>query len=224
MKIKKLAHPNITKMICFEEDAVNSLVIENRDFFRQCIKDLYNRCEGHDGNFVLSEDSKVIECSKHMELITTFVPFEINKKTLLTRLCTYAEKASMSESNYESTQTLVSEIERYLDSLFDNLSYSFEYDKLNMSSIIKAAGVVIADDYESELEKIIDYMQLVTELEKERIFVFVNMRSYFSDSDMDRFVKDVLSRKFRILLIDNSDNKMLTGEKRITIDADLCEF
>lgn len=96
--------------------------------------------------------------------------------------------------------------------------------KLSIGSVIKAAGIGIADDYENDLERLLDYMELVRELERDKLFVLVNLRSYYSDADLNTFLDTVLQHAFQVLLIDGASRKLLQNEQRITVDADLCEF
>ncbi len=222
--MKRLMYPEITQLIVFDESHINTIVIENKTFFRKMVTSLFQQSKGEDGDFVLSEDYTPIEISKHIELLTQFVPFEINKKGILTKLYTAIEKEAVNESNYMVTQELLSDIERYLDSLLFDFSYGFEYEKLSIGNLIKSVGIVLNEEYENGLEKILDYMQLVREFDREKIFVFVNMRSYYSDESMELFSKEALSRKFKILLIDNVENEQLSNERRLIIDKDLCEI
>jgi len=78
--------------------------------------------------------------------------------------------------------------------------------------------------YGNPIEKLIDYMSLVRDLEKEKLFVFVNMRSWFTEEELALFVNTVLAHKFHILLIDNCEYPKLKQEKRFVIDRDLCEI
>ena len=52
----------------------------------------------------------------------------------------------------------------------------------------------------------------------------VNMRSWFRDSDMERFMKDVVGKKLKALLLESGDRLKLEYERRRIIDCDLCEI
>ncbi|MBR0157316.1 MAG: hypothetical protein IJM20_07370 [Clostridia bacterium] len=41
---------------------------------------------------------------------------------------------------------------------------------------------------------------------------------------MDRFFKDVLGKKLRLLLLESTSRRMLENKRRWTVDRDLCEF
>ncbi len=223
--MKKLAHYDLDKIFEFSGDRVNTLIVESPELFRELITELHRQInEGQDGKFMFSKDETTLDPVKSAELIAGFVPFEINRKNLLTKICTSAEKNAVNESNYLKTQQLLADIESYLDSLLFDYSYSFGYEKLNITSLIKSVGLCIDDCYENELEKILDYMKLIREFDKDKIFVFVNMRSYFSCKDITLFASDVITEGFDILLIDNREYDSFDGETRTVIDKDLCEI
>ncbi len=220
----RLAHPEITKNIEFEENKICSLVIENKVFFRKVISGLYNQINGEDGSFVLSEEYVPVDLNKKAEILTEFVPFQINSKSLQNKICATAEREAVNESNFAETQSILAEIERYIEKLLFQFPYEFEYEKLNISNIIKSVGISVNEDYDNGLEKIIDYMLLCREFDKEKIFIFVNLRCYYSDDEMECFAREIISRKFKVLFIDNTESRRLTNENRLIIDADLCEI
>ena len=76
----------------------------------------------------------------------------------------------------------------------------------------------------TQCEKILDYMELVRELEREKLFILVNIRSYFNDETMEKFIETVLLHDHKILMLESQSRKRLTRTQRLTIDSDLCEF
>lgn len=85
-------------------------------------------------------------------------------------------------------------------------------------------GIHLRDEYDDPLERLLDYMELVREFDRDKLFVLVGMRSFFSDREMEMFLKTVLSHGFRVLLLDSVDRERIRYERRLTIDRDLCEF
>ena len=67
-------------------------------------------------------------------------------------------------------------------------------------------------------------MELVRELDRDRLFIMVNMRSYFSDEDMGIFTESASLHDFKVLLLESISLPTLPYTKRYTIDEDLCEF
>ena len=96
--------------------------------------------------------------------------------------------------------------------------------KLTPASIIKSAGIEIVSESSYPLEQLIDYMDLVREIDKDKLFLLVNLRSYFDDSETEALFRTILDHEFHVILIDSYAGEILPCEKRRTVDDDLGEF
>ena len=161
---------------------------------------------------------------KYAELIDGLIGFDINKKSLLNKINSAVEKTAMSDIYYQKSAEVLSVVEAYIDGLCLDLPGNIEASKINVPAIIKMAGICINDDYNSIPEKLIDYMELVREYDRDKLFIFVNMRSFFDDDTMSAFFSTVIDHELKILLIDAHSENKLANENRLTVDEDLCEF
>ncbi|MGM9665446.1 MAG: type II-A CRISPR-associated protein Csn2 [Eubacteriales bacterium] len=220
----KIACPYFNTVIDIEDGTPFSLVIENQRLFRTFLEDLSRQACGEDGKTVLSLDDVPISVEKYVDIIKDFAPFEINTKSMLSKINSFIEKIAVDESHFLKTSELLSETERYINDLCFDLPFQIECRKLSASSIIKAASVSICDDYESTLEAVLDYMSLVLDFDKKKLFVTVNLRSYFSDDEMQRFVDTVCAKQMQVLFLESSEHATLKGVQTLRIDKDLCEF
>lgn len=134
------------------------------------------------------------------------------------------ENACLFRFAYRETQEIPATVERYIHNLSFSCPCNVECGKLGVSNLLKMSGLRFEMSYNSHIEKLIEYMSLVRELENEKLFIFVNMRSWFTDEETELFVKNALIHKYDILLIDNCEYPKLESEKRIVIDRDLCEI
>ena len=220
----KLIYKNMEHMLRFDEGYVNELVIENRKMFLDLVSTMISQAEGEQGECVLSIAEKPVEFSRYADVTVQFAPFLLNRKSLLTKLCSALEQRALLAENYIKTGELVSEIERYILYLAEDLPFEIDCQKLTIGSIIKAVSPEIEETDKDTLEKIFAYMELVRELDHERLFIMINMRTYFSDEEMERFVESVCLHDFKVLLLESSSLSKLKNAKRYTVDADLCEF
>lgn len=220
----KFCFPDISGVFDTNACCVNTVVIENQNLFRNLISDIALQIDGFDGASTLSNEDKFLNFSKNAELLTTFVPFELNRKSLIGKIASALEKESVSPGNYMNTMQIMSDIENYLDTLASAFACNLSFTKITSSSIIKAAGIEVVDDYDSIAEKVIDYMELVREFDSDKLFVTVNMRSYVDDREAELFMKTAIDHGYDLLMIENTEYRRLSFEKRLTIDADLCEF
>ena len=223
----KLAYPAFADVIHFDGRGVPCLVIENKELFRSLVCNITDAIEGDQTDLVLSRKEKILDFPKHVELLTDFIHFDLNKKSLLNKVIAELEKTAVSPEHYIKTQELLAEIDR----LIGDWAFAFSCDivptKTSVSALLKAVGIEIRDEYQGhrgEAEKILDYMELVREFDRDKLFVTVNMRSFFNDAIIYQFQKTALSHEFKILMLESQSYSRLPLEKRVTIDADLCEF
>ena len=119
--------------------------------------------------------------------------------SLLTKLYAELEQESLSAENYVKTGQLLSELEKHILELADELPFDIRFQKLAIGPIIRAVSPEIDEQEKSTIERIFAYMELVRELDRDRLFIMVNMRSYFSDSDMETFIESVCLHDFHVL-------------------------
>ena len=218
------AHPQLDSVLNIGGEYVETLVIEQPQFFRMFLQDIDEQISGGRGRAVLSQDNKILPFDRYAEIIDSFLHFQLGRKPLLTKLTNRLEALAMEEDNYLRTAQFTSELEAYIMELSMGLPCGVYCAKMNFGGILRAVGVDIADDCENDLERLLDYMELTRELERERLFILVNLRSYYSDTEIEAFFASVLAHGFLILPVDSVSRVRLKNERRVTVDDDLCEF
>lgn len=219
-----LCHPQIETLLDVSLPGVTSLVIENPVFYRELLMDLYAQMDGMAGKFVLSHEGKTLSIATWVELIDNVLHFELNTRTLLGKVQSAMEQTAVNETFFLKTAELLQQLERYAQ----ELAFQFDCDILckhcSVSGLLKAVGISLRDDYEDSLERLADYMELIREFDREKLFVLVNLRSFFDDDHVEKFLETVSAHGYRVLLLDGIERKKLPQERRIIIDNDLCEF
>lgn len=219
----KIAVDFLSEPINLSEGEVVCLFIENQKLFRDIIGEMHRQIAGEEGSIIFSNDDSIIKPQKEVILLEKFAPFEINTKEIISKINSALEKEAMSEEHYLQTKELMSQIERYFDMLSD-MNYNIYLRKLDFGSIIKAVSPVLAEDYENPLEAILDYMDYIAGFFGDKLFVTVNMRSFFSDEEMTAMINTVKEKGFKLLLIESMERGRLTGVNSIVIDSDLCQI
>lgn len=220
----KLVYPALQTPILLSADCINSLVIEEPGFFYEFLRDIKEQWEGMDGNAVLSRNNEPVEINKNMELIIDCINFEVNQKNLLAKILSVLEKVGRSEDYLEKSQQLLAEIERYIYDLSFDFDVEIQCDKISIAQILKAAGIRIVSEYDKITERLYSYMQLVREFDGDKVFTFVNLRSFVKKEELQHFADTIIAHGYRVLFIDNYDYPKLTGEHRLIVDKDLCEL
>lgn len=220
----KLLYSHFSPPICLEEGCVWSLVIENGPALRRLVRDLQQQIAGESGDCVLSDADVPINIAKYAELFIQFIPFSCNRRTLLARVLDEAEQKANDSNHFEQTSSLCAAIERHLLDCGEEFSLALDMEKITVLSLYKLANATIDEDKEDTLGTILDYMDLVAELEREKVFFFVHLRTYFSDEEVQLFSRNSRKRKHRIVMLESMEHPLLEEEKRIIIDTDLCEI
>lgn len=219
-----LCHPQIEARMDFSAPEIPSVVIENPAFFRSLLLDLYDQLDGLEGKFVLSENGEALNPGSWIELIDNCLHFSLNTKPLLGKITAAMEQTAMSEAFFLKTAEILQQTERYLG----DLAFQFDCDivcrRCTVGALLKAAGISLRDEYEDPLERLADYMELIRSFDRDKLFVLVNLRSFFDDAHVERFLETAAVHGYHVLLLDSADRKKLPRERRITIDNDLCEF
>lgn len=208
----------------FQENHVQSIVLENQRTFLAFVTDMQEQLEGVEGETVLSVDATPVAMSARLCLSTNFVPFILSTKELIAATVKRLEKTAVAGDRYGEMKDVLARIKRFVNECALELPHEIELEKLSIGALLKACGVSIAEDGLPLLEKIVLYMKLVRELVGERLFVFVNLRSFLDDSAMERLFDDIFGNKFEVLLVESSERKLLPGEKRLLVDDNLCEI
>lgn len=208
----------------FSGTKVQTLVIEVPGFLRAFLQDLYDQIDGMEGELLLSEQDKQLSIGTWVEVIDNFLNLDMNKKHLLNKIIGEMERLSGTDTFFLKTSEILQRLEVYIS----ELAFSFDCDIIcghcTVGGLLKGMGVTVRDEYEDPLERLIDYMELVREFERDKLFVYVNLRSFFSDAQIERFLYTALGHGYHILLIDAHSHEKLQLENRITVDNDLCEF
>ncbi len=203
-------------------DACCSVVVENQDLLYRAVKDISLQIDGWEGKSVLSDENKILQFSKSGEIISQFVPFDMNRKRLISKISARMQQTAVTDLYHMETNEFLAEWERYMMGLSGNLTGNIEFSKISVDSLIKASGIHIEDVYDNLGEQLLDYFELVHEYDAKKLFVLVNLRSYMTDDDMNMFLEDVIARQIQILLLESGERNLLNFEKRYIVDKDLC--
>lgn len=67
-------------------------------------------------------------------------------------------------------------------------------------------------------------MEPVTEYDREKLFITVDLRAFIPDEQAAAFMASVLSHGFHLLMLESAERPLLPCEQRTIIDRDLCEI
>ena len=218
-----IAYPPAGLVSELDESKILSVVIENRELFRSIVSDIYEQINGNSGAFVLSESFTPLDLRKNMDLIASFIPFEVNQKDIINKLYSVLKSKAVDGENFQRTQELYSYISKYLYELSaaedDDIIFDYPDD---INGILKAFNVRLNDREMTLPEKVMEYMLISEKLKGTKVFVTVNLRSFISDSKAEQLFKSIVLHKINLICIENKEYSRLDTEKVIIIDEDMC--
>lgn len=220
----KMVYHSMQNHIMVNPGCITSVVVENPDYYYEMLWNLARQIKGEAGDWVISEDDVPQSVNKKIELIKDMVDFEINKKALLTKIISSCEKTALDEIHIDKTMQLLASIEQYMEMLRENYDIDLNYDKITIAQLLKTVGITINMSSDKPLEILYSYMKLVREFVGEKIFVFVNLRSFVSAHDFSEFVRTITYHGYQVVFFENKEYPRVQDENRIIIDYDLCEI
>ncbi len=199
-------------------------VIENPKFLREVIKDL--TISEEEKELSVSVDGKNLNFDKDLDVIFNPLKLDFNSKRAMTTLLKLLLRTSLSEDFYLTTNKLKTKIVKYFSEIVDAGDFEFEVstDDFTMDSIAKAVSIHIIGDEDDFVELLTDYVSMMAELANIELFVFVNLRSFVSDEDIERFHHNLDNHQINVLLLENVSREGLKDVPRLVVDTDLCEI
>ncbi len=221
-----LVHPRIEEQIEFKENVINVLCIENKALFNEIVSDFLVQINGEDGDFILSEKGKELPVKKSVELVLSPFMMDFNSKKILSSIYGDLKENAYQQDYYANTVKLLSEISGYISNVVDEYKYPLEIsEEINIEDVFKLASLKVDNSNSTLVDKIVDYVELVTTVLNVKLVVFVNLKLYIEEEQLGELYKTIMNKKINVLLIENMMiSSKIEGEKGIIIDKDLCEI
>lgn len=220
----KLVYTSLQSEIEIENGRFNSIIVENQNYYYQLVRDLKLQMNGKEGGWTLSNNDKPLVISKNIELFIDYFDINCNHKTIITKVINALEKTASDNEYIDDTLQLLADVERYIYNLSEDYEIMIDCDKVTISQLLKAIGITVHIDSEELTEVLYTYMQIFRQFVDDRLFVFINMRSYVSDIQFDEFIKTIINHGYQAIFLENKEYPTLENERRLIIDEDLCEI
>lgn len=222
----KLVHPYIERQLIFEEDKINIMVIENQKLFSELVQELIVAINGGDGKFVISEGMNIINISKVGELCIDIFSCDINSKKAITKLYELLRVKSVDEDMHLQTSQILNSLLSYVEDLiFEFGEYELSYNlDVDIMAIFKALEIKFDLSNKTYLEKLLDYVYINSEFLSKKLFIFVNLKSFLLEDELEEFYKMMFYKKINILLLESVEREYkFSCEEYHIIDKDLCQ-
>lgn len=217
-----LAHCKINMKIELENGKPSVLVIENPVVMRELLLELEEQLQGLSGGYTLSIDCEPIPIGKNLVLIKDLINIDCNEKKILTRLYQSIideEKMQYSPQRENFDKAYLAYLKELC--LLSKLPLSYN-ERLGVGELLKSAHVTIDHAESSYIEIIWYYIKILGDLLHVKVFVFVNLKSFISNDELDLLYAQCLYEQRLLLLIESHETPFRADEKKIIIDSDKC--
>ncbi len=206
------------------DDKINTIIIENTIEYRKIVNSFINELNVKDGNILLSKDIELLMPDKYLFTFYDYFSFDINKYAL-NKFYKKLKEISMLEYSSE-TSNLKNKIEEYVYKITKEYDLYLDIScDLDIIEILKSLNVKIKQYDKLSLDKIINYMNIISEIFNIKHFVFISLKNYFTEKEILDFYKYIIYNEFNIVLVEPNNVKTVqTKEKTYIIDKDLCEI
>lgn len=212
----------IEEDIEFDDYHDTLLIVQDPNFYATLLTKINQISKGmtKSNEIVLLHNDKNI--LSDAELLLDPFNIDLNSKKLLTSLYKTIESNLMEDENHLLYFEKINNINLLVDDYISeyNLEYTYQ-EELPFSEYLKSINLKLAIPVEATLkENLINYLEIMSELLPNKVFIFSNLLAYFSKEDIIELCKYKNYKHIPILFIENHDNPSLNF-KRYVIDQDL---
>ena len=218
-----LAQAELGIRVEFTENKITVFVIENPKMWRKVQKALIKQVLGEEQSWMLSNEESEVAWNKYVELILNPLLADENSKRILNKFLQSVQNVSVNEKRWMQYQELNRVIQNFFYDVEMEFDFEYEIDEsVDISKLAKAVGMHIVQEYDNDLERLIKYCILVRDLLKIQVFIFFDLKRYFSEKEIQDFYTEAMSRKWNIILFESSQFSILDEEKYYILDRDCC--
>lgn len=219
----KLVHPEYTFQIEFQEGVVQKLILEPPALMSEFVVDFRKQMDGREGKWILSHEGEILKISDYCELIMSIFDLEINQRKMLNAL--YDELADEINDTelLADWRAINSNLEGMLNQAIDGIGYGISYGELELKALFKVMDLKFQEDSGNYVDYLLEYLQMMSEVRKIYIFIFVNIASFLTKAELEYLYEQASYKKYHLLLLDVQNvNVNEKKERTIIVDKDYC--
>lgn len=218
------------KEVVYGEQIINAIEIDNEVLFTrivQSINQLIHNIESYEriSLFIEAED---IPFDKEVLLISDILNLPFDDRRFLTKLIKFiGDSLNIDEEKKEILDISLAKACQIILDIVTEFDFGIDYcTTIKIADFLKAMSLKINIDYRAKpIENLMTFLDLVSEFDLYKLIVFVNIKTYFDENQLDEFYKHAQYKKVNILLIDKKTNLITNKrEKRWIIEKDYNDY
>ena len=208
-------------------DKAQILVIENPKEFRRWTEEIKKQISTGEGGFtVYDEKQKEYAFSSACDVIVDYIGLTLNSKKIISGIYKRIENEYMKYGNYEKLSSANEKVYDLLDEIIFMSDFELEYEtKTDVSGYMKLFNMKVKEEYDELKEKIVSYIDLMSEFQGLKIIIAINLKSYMDEKETEEIYKHCLYKGIGVLDIESRVPETVSPNEKVrVIDKDLCEF
>lgn len=210
------------ELIELNSTKLNVLQVENLPLFKEIVSFIYYG-RGEEDLISLFKDSERIDIDTDVFFIMNIVEFDLNSKKNLNSL-----NKLLLNTYYESLQEDLDQLKIKMLQITKKLSLELDVsldikETIKTDDLFKIMDIKFKDNYDSSLQRFLNYLFVISELQKKTVFFVLHLKEYFSINEIETIIKECSLHE--IILIDIESNEIVNLgniEKKIIVDKDCC--
>lgn len=222
----KLCIKYIDNNLVFNNEYINCLEVENKNYFYKIVKELNNIANGEmEDNVIFTDnESNEINIINKINIIIDYFNIDFNSKKILS-LINKKINSSISVNDKDNLSKLYNKIKKIYIPILNDMDLNIDINNdFDLDLIVKLLNVSIKNK-----DNILDNLFLLTDIEHElnisKLLVFVNLKQYLNEQELIELYKYLLYNNIVVLLVDSQAYGVCNEyEKKIIIDNELEEY
>ena len=211
--------------IIFDENFINALEIENKNYFYRfvkCLNDILNY--GFSNEISFFEDDREVNINGKIKIIIDYFNLGFDSKKYEKDINKFVNE-QISEEDKNNLVAQYNKIIKIYNRILNNVDLPLNVEsEISIDNITKLVKVGISSKT-SLLENLLLLIDLENVLKTNNILCFINLKQYLTTTELKELYKYSIYNQIKILLVDSqSYGCTIEYEKKLIIDENLEEY
>ena len=221
----KIIHCEYNIEVDFNCGEICSINIENPRILDSFVLGLYNSTIRKEDKVYILDNFEKIEFAKLVDLVFSPLELTYEKKDIQKKLLqNILEEITESDISYRFSEICSS----FLENIYEvkiNSEYEIDFDEnLEMQKLIKCFDIHLKEPMGSFVERIVEYISVMSKLMGKQIFILVGCAHYIYNDEYKLLQKHVAHENVAVLTVEGRQNTLKNPGNQYIMDVDLCEI
>lgn len=224
----KLLCPELNEPIHFyKESRLVELILENKRTYANTVKSLVGQMRENLDELWSLYDNETnhgsLNFCKSIALVLDPFSYDVNIHSVTSKINEELLSIANDEDNYLDTNTLKDELAKYAHKLLQKMPEDIEIAySIDIDNLLKALHFQVLLQSDDILDSLYDYLCVLTDWGSISLTVFIGLRSYVDDVDMQSLIDMLIHKGINVLFIEGYEQPIVSGLRRIIVDESHC--